>query len=180
MASELIVQTLKGPTSGANANKVIIPSGQTLSVADGVQASDMPSGSVIQTAYTIQDTFTTTTSNSYTDIFPNATLTLKGDSKVLVIATISGVTTGSSAARVSFMLKRDSSNYDEISRDAFYTLGDIRAPVTLTYMIPASTAGTTHTFNIGFGSVINGDTVTFNAPYSGAGMSTLVVQEIAG
>jgi len=33
MASEIIVQTLKGPTSGANANKVIIPSGQTLDLA---------------------------------------------------------------------------------------------------------------------------------------------------
>lgn len=32
MASELIVQTLKGPTSGANANKILIPSGQTLDI----------------------------------------------------------------------------------------------------------------------------------------------------
>jgi hypothetical protein len=30
MASELTVQTLRGPTSGANANTVLIPSGQTL------------------------------------------------------------------------------------------------------------------------------------------------------
>jgi hypothetical protein len=35
MASELIVQTLKGPTSGANANKIIVPSGQTLDMGDG-------------------------------------------------------------------------------------------------------------------------------------------------
>jgi len=34
MASELIVQTLKGPTSGANANKVIVPSGHTIEVDD--------------------------------------------------------------------------------------------------------------------------------------------------
>lgn len=30
MSSELFVQTIKGPTSGANANKVIVPTGQTL------------------------------------------------------------------------------------------------------------------------------------------------------
>lgn len=30
MASEIIVQTLKGPSSGANANKIIVPSGQEL------------------------------------------------------------------------------------------------------------------------------------------------------
>jgi hypothetical protein len=35
MASELYVETLKGLTSGANANKVIIPSGQTLDVSAG-------------------------------------------------------------------------------------------------------------------------------------------------
>ena len=42
MASEIIVQTIKGPTSGANANKVIIPSGQTLdaSAATIVPSSD--------------------------------------------------------------------------------------------------------------------------------------------
>ena len=33
MAGTLVVQTLQGPTSGANANKVIIPSGQTLDLA---------------------------------------------------------------------------------------------------------------------------------------------------
>lgn len=41
MASELTVQTLRGPTSGADADKVIIPSGQTLyapgHVLQGVQ-----------------------------------------------------------------------------------------------------------------------------------------------
>lgn len=35
MASELYVETLKGLTSGANANKVIIPSGQTLDASAG-------------------------------------------------------------------------------------------------------------------------------------------------
>ena len=36
MSGELIVQTLKGPTSGANANKVIVPSGHTLAAAGHV------------------------------------------------------------------------------------------------------------------------------------------------
>ena len=35
MASEIIVQTIKAPTSGANANKVIIPSGVTLDASAG-------------------------------------------------------------------------------------------------------------------------------------------------
>ena len=32
MASELTVQTIKGPTSGANANTVLVPSGHNLHV----------------------------------------------------------------------------------------------------------------------------------------------------
>lgn len=48
MASELQVQTLRGPTSGDSANTITIPSGQTLSIADGVQTSDMPAGTVLQ------------------------------------------------------------------------------------------------------------------------------------
>ena len=36
MASELTVQTIKGPTSGGNANKIIIPSGQTLDASAGL------------------------------------------------------------------------------------------------------------------------------------------------
>ena len=48
MASEIIVQTLKGPSSGANANKVIIPSGQTLDASSGFIP---PAGSVVQVKY---------------------------------------------------------------------------------------------------------------------------------
>ena len=35
MASELIVQNLKGPSSGSNANKILVPSGHTLDASDG-------------------------------------------------------------------------------------------------------------------------------------------------
>ena len=35
MASEIEVQTLKGPSGGANANKVLIPSGHTLDASEG-------------------------------------------------------------------------------------------------------------------------------------------------
>ena len=46
MASDLTVQTIRGPGSGANANKVIIASGQTL---DASAASiNPPTGSVVQ------------------------------------------------------------------------------------------------------------------------------------
>ena len=42
MASELTVQTLRGPTSGANADTILIPSGQTLDARNG-----SPSGTIV-------------------------------------------------------------------------------------------------------------------------------------
>lgn len=56
MASEIIVQTIKGPSSGANANKIIVPSGQTLDASSGGVSlgagTTFPSGSVVQVATT--------------------------------------------------------------------------------------------------------------------------------
>ena len=48
MASELTVQTLRGPTSGANANTILIPSGQVLDASAGFVA---PAGHMIQIQY---------------------------------------------------------------------------------------------------------------------------------
>jgi hypothetical protein len=58
MASELIVQTLKGPTSGANANKVIVPSGQTLTAP----------GHVIQVVHNLSTSLTSlSTADTWSD-----------------------------------------------------------------------------------------------------------------
>ena len=45
--STLHVENLKGLTSGGNANKVIIPTGQALEVTDNIRYDDMPTGSVV-------------------------------------------------------------------------------------------------------------------------------------
>ena len=58
MASELIVQTLKGPTSGPNANKILVPSGQTLAAA----------GHVVQMVSTTKTDTETTSSTSFGEI----------------------------------------------------------------------------------------------------------------
>ena len=55
MSGELIVQTLKGPTSGANANKVILPAGHTLDTSGGTLVPS--AGAVVQVQYVnIHDT----------------------------------------------------------------------------------------------------------------------------
>ena len=49
MAGTLTVQNIQGPTSGANANKIIVPSGQTLDVSGGTLTPS--AGQVVQIAY---------------------------------------------------------------------------------------------------------------------------------
>ena len=101
----LTVQNLQGPTSGANANKVIIPSGQTLEVTDNIRYDDMPSGSVIQMQNAgIAGNSNTTTSTSFIDTGLSVNITPKfATSKILVIVhTVVSITNGASQARVDF------------------------------------------------------------------------------
>ena len=63
MASELTVQTIKGPTSGGNANKIIIPSGQTLDASAGVLTPS--AGQVVQQVEFFNNVTFTTQSTSY-------------------------------------------------------------------------------------------------------------------
>ena len=58
--STLHVENLKGLTSGGNANKVIIPSGQTLDASNGLTT---PAGHVIQSLTQEVTAISTTTSS---------------------------------------------------------------------------------------------------------------------
>lgn len=84
MASELIVQTLKGPTSGANANKIIVPSGQTLDASAGFVP---PAGSVLQVVQTVMDNDLTYNTTSKYDLPGMAvTITPKSASSKFLIS----------------------------------------------------------------------------------------------
>lgn len=73
--STLIVENLKGPTSGSNANTIILPSGQTLHAA----------GHAIQTVYNENITRTAYTSANTTHDLFSASITPKfATSKILV------------------------------------------------------------------------------------------------
>jgi len=66
MASELYVETLKGLTSGANANKVIVPAGQTLDVSAGT-VSGITEGITNTTVYKLNSNTTQSGSVIITD-----------------------------------------------------------------------------------------------------------------
>ena len=64
MASEIIVQTIKGPTSGANANKILIPSGQTLDASEGFVP---PAGHILNTTHYKGDSTSTSSGSAWVD-----------------------------------------------------------------------------------------------------------------
>lgn len=82
MASVLQVEEIRGPVSGSNANKIIIPSGQTLDVSAGtlngvtVNSSDLPAGSVVQVKSVVLTTPASATGTTDTGIGANLGLTL--------------------------------------------------------------------------------------------------------
>ena len=63
MASELTVQTIKGPSSGGNANKIIIPSGQTLDASAGLLTPS--AGQIVQHVLVKPTTRTEFSSGTY-------------------------------------------------------------------------------------------------------------------
>lgn len=87
MAGTLTVQNIQGPSSGANANKIIIPSGQTLDASAGFVP---PAGSVVQTVNLTYDTQWSFTNQSYTDTtgFTLSITPTSASNKILVICTI--------------------------------------------------------------------------------------------
>ena len=100
--STLHVENLKGLSSGGNANKIIIPSGQTLDASNGFTA---PAGHVIQMQNAgIAGNSSTTTSTSFIDTGLSVNITPKfATSKILVIVhTVVSITNGVNHARVDF------------------------------------------------------------------------------
>ena len=94
--STLHVENLKGLSSGGNANKVIIPTGQTLEVTDNIRYDDMPAGSVIQTVDS-SSTSVVTTSSADTWVNSGDTITITpkfATSKLHILVYAAGETYG--------------------------------------------------------------------------------------
>lgn len=94
MASILQVEELRGPTSGANANKVIIPSGQTLDASAGDMT--LPAGvggkllQVVDTNLSGSGYRTAMTTATWTDVI-NLTITPNSASSRILITYHSGL-----------------------------------------------------------------------------------------
>ena len=141
----------------------------------------MPSGSIIQTVSVNDDRLQTNSNSTPIAIFgANSSITMKGNNKLLVMATITGCSTSSVVPRFLFQIFRNGSAYLSIGRDTFYSVDDVRASFAANAVFNSGhTAGQTYDFNIHFGQ-IGGGTMTVGSPFNGGGNHNLTVMEIAG
>ena len=111
--STLHVENLKGLSSGGNANKVIIPTGQTLEVTDNIRYDDMPAGSVIQVANGTTTSYTSTNSASFVATNLSCTMTPKFANSKIYLRVTGSVWFGTSNAASNYIIPtiyRDSTN----------------------------------------------------------------------
>lgn len=110
MAGTLTVQTIKGPSSGANANKIIIPAGQTLDASAGFVP---PAGSVLQVKSAFKsnrESFSGNGGSTFYDI-GNLSVTItpaSENSKILVTGKVS--CSGPTGQRYGIRIVRDNAS----------------------------------------------------------------------
>lgn len=140
----------------------------------------MPSGSIIQTVSVNDDRLQTNSNSTPIAVFANnASITMKGNNKLLVMATITGCSTSSIVPRILFQIFRNGSAYLSVGRDVFYSVDDVRASFAANAVFDTGhTAGQTYNFNIHFGQ-IGGGTMTVGSPFNGGGNHNLTLMEIA-
>ena len=194
--STLHVENLKGLSSGGNANKVIIPSGQTLEVTDNVRHDDMPTGSVIQVVEHVGNgtssqgygTNTQYSSTSFVSVDQAAlTITPKfATSKILLLLSNHIYVTSNSAndwrgarlriGRGSTDVLTDGNGYGQ----AMYLVGDSDRWMThqsnMVYDSPNTTSATTYTLQVS--SKLGNVMLMNNQSYGSGGF--FMAMEIAG
>jgi len=197
MASELIVQTLKGPTSGANANKVIIPSGQTLEINEGValpSGTTLPAGvggkllQVVNTRSTTEDLASTTAVYPVASGFKLSITPSSVSSKILVIFDLdTWIDQNSNANKIGkYGIRLNSQSNTLVSEKrisiryyAGATNADYGSQTTMTYLdSPNSTSPQEYEAVLGRWSNTYPNRVSING--GGFGHSAITLMEIAG
>ena len=177
MAGTLTVQNIQGPTSGANANQVLIPSGHTLHAP----------GHVVQVVSNQITVWTPTASTTYINTGVQLTITPKyNNSKILIIGTFNSVYTDSASEYMHMALYRDSSNINAVTSTHGQNYGSgmngLQYATALCHSYldsPATTSATVYAFYMrsnGGGSIgIN----NYGSTGNNTSASTITAQEIA-
>jgi len=185
MAGTLTVQNIQGPTSGDNANKIIVPSGHTFDASGGTLVPS--AGQVVQTVKSSKVTAaidTTTTTKAEISSSYRVSLTPKFDNSVLFLTYQAGFNVGDNTrmgidfmvgtnSDYSSMVRIDATSVDETVRTAGATVTTKRLAMMQYYTVDSTaTRYFTMYFNRPMGS--GGARVNDNT-----GASFLIVQEIA-
>ena len=177
--STLHVENLKGLSSGSNANKIIVPSGQTLDASNGFVA---PAGHVVQVLTQEITALSSTTSTS--DIATGFTLTItpkSTSSKIKCTVGMSGLYVNTVTSSIEFSLYKGGSHFKYLHGVVGYN-GTVLSSSDTTVMAvdsPNTTSAVTYSIHWrrGFGS----GTVYLNNYASGSNRtrSWFTVEEIA-
>lgn len=180
MASEITVQTIKGPTSGANANKILIPSGQTLDINDW----SPPAGTVLQVVNsTVAPSNINTTSTSFVTTGVSISITpTSSSSKIIVLLTGGGHYVPEHAHFCYVTVFRDGTNIGNSTKglECYYSLNadtqDIRSHSLSVVDSPNTTSSTAYTFYMRK----DGGATPYQFNNSDRSELTIIAMEIAG
>lgn len=184
--STLIVENLKGPTTGSNADKVIVPSGQTLDASAGTITPS--AGQYVQNV--IGSRFTTTTNTngtSYIDVLSLAITPKHNNSLIKVMFHyFAGGAHAIRLVRGSTVVFQPLSNYmvysgEEYTNQSAYNSSSNRRVQAMAYIDnPATTSATTYKWQMAAYPSANGSGAGFNelTSTSGSAYSYMELLEI--
>jgi len=178
MAGTLTVQTLQGPSSGANANKLLIPSGQTLDVSSGTLVPSAGQVVQVQTRKYANVGFSTTSgslvdiTNFYVDITPTSS-----NSIIVFQSSITGVNV-TTAGYARFAIKNGNTGTQWSSNSYIAHMAYNGAQWVDTPLIHSNTAGTTSAMRLQL-QVVVGSSGQADFNWSGGDDRTITAWEIA-
>ena len=180
--STLHVENLKGLSSGGNANKVIIPSGQTLDASNGLIT---PAGHVIQyvpSSFSTFQTRTQTTSTSYVTSGYSLTITPKfATSLILVTYSLSSYNNNSAAYNYAIVNKSTGGGSNLLETESAVGIGSWHEQSSMSSHVAGTTSAITYTIyvRVGAGTGYYGWSSTGNYSSPSQNFNSFHLQEIA-
>jgi len=186
--STLHVENLKGLSSGGNANKIIVPSGQTLDASNGFVA---PAGHVIQVQHTVNTTADAASVASDFAVASGFKLSITPQftsSKILVIFSLDAwIDQGTNTNKIGkYAIRLNSQSNTIVAHKRYgvnFTTGtagsqDVGGEITLKYLdSPNSTSAQEYELVLGRWSASYNNNVKING--GGFGHSSITLMEIA-
>jgi hypothetical protein len=176
MVGTLTVQNLQGPTSGANANKVIIPSGQTLDASNGFVA---PAGSVLQVV-TNEAGISSFNSTSWTTVVSTSITPKSSTSKIYVSVSCPGYGGAEAKVKGNARILRGTDTQIQYLRSFWYREATGHIKASSSSMVKLDTPSTTNSITYYAQVRIEAGTNNLHLTEADNGEWVITLMEIAG